>query len=319
MTDSNDELPLVTAIIPSYNRPKRTRRAIRSVVNQSYEQIELIVVDDNSTPPVEETICDEYTELTDFRLIVHEKNRGANAARNTGIEAASGEYIAFLDSDDEWTESKIEKQIIQFQSAKTTTGAVYTGVRQVNEDGETNSVDCPEKAGEITRNLLLWNFIGTFSCVMVRSSVFDSINQLDERFPSWQDWEFYLRISKEHDFGTVPEPLVVRHNDNTDQISSQYRQKCEQTFPLFREKFERLAASFGMLFTRKWRAYLSYHMALSAFRNQKYTEGRKWLCRSFRWYPLISSVYIHFFFALGGGWTYEKGRELKRRVIRITE
>jgi len=318
MTGNLSEKPLVTAIIPAYNRPKRTSRAIYSVINQSYEPIELIVIDDNSMPPIGDILRDGYKGLSDYQLIRHESNNGANAARNTGIESASGEYIAFLDSDDEWTKDKIRKQILQFQELGSATGIVYTGVKQVDEYGKTNSVDCPNETESMTKNLLLWNFIGTFSCVMARSSVFNTIGLLDERFPSWQDWEFYLRMSEEYDFGAVPEPLVIRHNGDNDQISSRYSQKRDKTFPMFYEKFEPLAENFGNLFVRKWKGYLAYHMARSAFRNQNYNEGRNWLFQSLRWYPMISSAYVHLLFALGGGQTYEIGRKIKRKIIRRT-
>lgn len=310
--------PLVTAIIPAYNRPERTKRAVKSVVDQSYEPIEVILVDDDSTPPLEDSVFPEHSSLTNSQIITHETNRGANAARNTGIDAASGEYLAFLDSDDEWAPDKIAKQVTKFYDSPATVGAVYTGVRQIDPNGKINSVSCPGIRGKVSKNLLLGNFIGTFSSLMVRSSVFETVDELDPQFPSWQDWEFYLRLSQEYEFEVVKEPLVNRHIDG-EQISDDFHRKQRETVPAFREKFEPLAASHGKLFRRKWRGYLAYHIARAALGNRLYIEGRQWLLQSIRWYPLIPHVYVHLLFSLLGGQTYEFARQVKRIVIRVLE
>jgi len=312
-TDSPSDL--VTAIIPAYDRPARTRRAIRSIVEQTYDPVELILVDDGSTPPLGERLDGEYAELWGYELLTHETNRGANAARNTGIEAASGEYLAFLDSDDEWAPEKMEEQIVRFQAVPDSVGAVYTGVRQVDENGETNAVKRPDTSGRITKRLLLRNFIGTFSCVMVRSSVFETVALLDERFPSWQDWEFYLRLSQHFEFEAVSDPLVTRHIEG-DQIGDAYRHKREETLPLFRDTFEPLAREYSPLFRRKWRGYLCYNLALSALTNGEYAEGRRLLIRGLRWYPAIPRAYAHLMFSLAGGGLYESVRGIKRAIAR---
>lgn len=310
--------PLVTAIIPAYERPRRTERAIQSVVDQSYSPIELIVVDDHSTPSLRDSISLEYESLYDFQLIEHDTNKGANAARNTGIKAASGEYIAFLDSDDKWKPEKIARQFSQFRDAPDSVGLVYTGVRQIDSAGRTNAMNYPEIEGAVPKQLLTDNFIGTFSCVMVRSSVFESIDYLDERFPSWQDWEFYLRLTQEYEVRAVPEPLVDRHNEG-DQISDDYQQKRDRTVPLFRKKFEPIARNHGWRFRRKWRGRIAYYLARSALGNGKHSEGRQWLLRALRWYPIIPGAYVHLLFLIGGGGTYERARIIKRNIVRLRE
>ena len=107
--------PTVSIIIPTYNRAHLIGRAIQSVLNQTYQNFEIIVVDDGSTDNTEEMIKEFQKHDKRIKYIRHEKNRGGAAARNTGIKVARGEYIAFQDSDDEWLPEKLEKQMDVFQ------------------------------------------------------------------------------------------------------------------------------------------------------------------------------------------------------------
>jgi len=107
--------PLVSVIIPAYNRAKTLQRAIESVLAQSYQNFEIIIVDDASTDLTAETIKDFLTPKT--RYFKHKNNKGPGAARNTGIKKSKGKFIAFLDSDDQWLPEKLEKQIEIFKKA----------------------------------------------------------------------------------------------------------------------------------------------------------------------------------------------------------
>ena len=120
------EKPTVSVIIPTYNRAKLLPRAIKSVLNQTFKDFEVIIVDDGSTDNTEEVINEFQKHNKRIKYIRHEKNKGAAAARNTGIKIAQGEYIAFQDSDDEWLPNKLEKQMEIFESAPAEIGVVYT-------------------------------------------------------------------------------------------------------------------------------------------------------------------------------------------------
>jgi len=106
--------PTVSVIIPTYNRAHLVGRSIQSVINQTYQDFEIIVVDDGSTDNTEDIIKEFQKKDKRIKHIKHNKNKGGSAARNTGIRAARGEYIAFLDSDDEWMPTKLEKQTSYF-------------------------------------------------------------------------------------------------------------------------------------------------------------------------------------------------------------
>jgi len=131
-------MPKISVISPTYNRAHLITRAVHSVLNQTYQDFEYIVVDDASTDNTEEVIKGFKDER--IKYIKHEKNRGPSAARNTGIKAAKGEYIGFLDSDDEWLPEQAEKQVSKFLESPDNVGVIYCGhVVISDETGEKDS------------------------------------------------------------------------------------------------------------------------------------------------------------------------------------
>jgi glycosyltransferase involved in cell wall biosynthesis len=197
---------LVSVIIPTYNRANTIVRAINSVLNQTYKKLEILVVDDASTENIEKIV----RNFTDDRIkyIRHPYNKGGGAARNTGITVSRGEYIAFLDSDDEWLPEKIEKQLNVFHKSTNSLGVVYTGFQYVNEYGQMNEQVIPKERGNISLKILEWNYVGTASTVLARSDFLKRINGFDETLPSCQDWDLYIRLSKICLFDFVAESLV---------------------------------------------------------------------------------------------------------------
>ncbi|WP_336330088.1 glycosyltransferase family 2 protein [Haloarcula sp. CGMCC 1.2071] len=113
-SDTNGENPLVSVVIPTYGRDEHLPAAIKSVLNQQYDRIELLVVDDGSPTPVATTLPEDILSDGRVKTIRHKENRGANVARNTGIQTSNGDYVAFLDDDDRWDETKIGKQVDTF-------------------------------------------------------------------------------------------------------------------------------------------------------------------------------------------------------------
>jgi len=198
--------PLVSIIIPTYNRARLLGRAIQSILNQTYPNFEIIVVDDCSSDNTENVVrsfCDER-----MRYIRHEKNKGAVAARNTGIKAARGEYIAFQDSDDEWLSEKLEKQVRAFKFGPSDLGVVYTSFWLIDSGRKTYfpSSDVKQTEGNLHQALLEANFIGT-STAVVRKECFEKTGMF-ENLPRLQEWDLWLRISKHYCFKHIDEPLV---------------------------------------------------------------------------------------------------------------
>jgi len=198
--------PLVSIVIPTYNRERLLNRAVKSVLNQTYTNFELIVVDDCSTDCTESVVKGFQDDR--IRYIRHERNQGAPTARNNGIKAANGDYIAFQDSDDVWLSTKLEKQVNAFNSGSSHIGVVYTSFWLINQDEKTlvPSSRVKHTEGKIHDTLLEMNFV-SMSSAIVRRECFEKVGMF-VKIPRFQDWELWLRISKYYYFKHLREPLV---------------------------------------------------------------------------------------------------------------
>jgi glycosyltransferase involved in cell wall biosynthesis len=189
--------PLVSAIVPTLDRPQLVERAVESVDAQTYPNIEIVVVDDSDyeekSPPSFEGI------ETDLRYLDGGSPKGLPTARNRGIDAASGDLFAFLDDDDVWEPEKTTKQVQFLQNEQvdlcTAWRYMVDGVGDVGFVAETD-ID-----GDLVRKLLCRNVVGPPSGVMVDRGVIETVGNFDERFLLWEDREWYLRVAREYDIG----------------------------------------------------------------------------------------------------------------------
>jgi glycosyltransferase involved in cell wall biosynthesis len=304
--------PLVSVVIPSYDRPAFVRRAVQCVLDQTYPNVECIVVDDHSPYPVEPMVADLPTHrLSGFHVLRHEENRGGNAARNTGIEAARGEFVAFLDDDDRWLPEKLEKQVAAFDRAGPEVGVVYTGAVVVDGDDEVVATYVRRARGDILPALVRGLTIRSFSRVLVRRDAIEAAGLPDERFPNWQDREWYIRLAAVSDFEPVPELLTVHTAADHVQITDGFEQKRDVALPLFLEKHRETAAVYGSIAERQFVSVLLWSTAWTGF-----TSGQRWdavrmLLRSLRAWPLSTTAYFLLGLALAGPRVYRTLRELK--------
>jgi GT2 family glycosyltransferase len=201
--------PTVSVVIPAYNRAAVVGRAIRSVFAQTFEDWELVVVDDGSTDDTHRVIASLSDART--RCVRHDHNRGQSAAQNTGINVSRGSYVAFLDSDDEWLPQKLAKVVDCFGALPEDVGLVYSGKKLVEETGRVVRIRKPTLQGDVYGNLLEWDFIGSCSRVVVRRSVLGLVGGFDERFVNCQDWDLWIRVSKVSRIAAVPDCLVIRY------------------------------------------------------------------------------------------------------------
>jgi len=217
--------PAVSVIIPAYNRAATVAQAIRSVIAQTYQDFEILVVDDCSTDDTHGAVA--AVKDPRVRYLRHDRNRGGSAARNTGIAASTGRYIAFLDSDDEWRPEKLAKQVERFEASPPRVGLVGTGQISVYDNGRTWERPLTI-SGDVRQTLLTYNVVGSASNGMIRRSVIDVVTGFDETLPSWQDIDLWLRIAEHFDIAIVPEYLTVIHehgsgNRITMNVASQIR------------------------------------------------------------------------------------------------
>jgi glycosyltransferase involved in cell wall biosynthesis len=213
----------VSVIIPTYNRADVLPRAIETALGQTLEDIEVIVVDDASTDDTA-AVVGRYDDprLTFLR---HETNKGASAARNKGIRAASGDYVALLDSDDEWAETKLERQVATLESRSDEWVAVYCGTTVITDEsasewrsrlvdllGRQGGTDRTEGGEELVKEVLLDRLhTSAGSTLLVRAAVVDRIDGFDESFDRFQDTEFLIRVLRQGKLAYVDEPLLRRY------------------------------------------------------------------------------------------------------------
>lgn len=306
--------PLVSVVVPTHGRPDFFRQALRSIGDQTYDPIELIVIDDASPEPVEPILDDIDTDRFDrVECLRHEENRGANAARNTGIDAASGQIIAFLDDDDRWLPTAVQRYVDAFVDGGQSVGVVTVGVRIVDEHGTQIGEALPSIEQDALGALLEGALVGSFSRFAVRADVIETAGPLDERLPCWQDWEIQFRLAFHCDFAAISEPLVVRTCGEHDQISDDFEQRRDVAYPMILERHRTaIRVKRGPRAERRFVALLSRSLAFSALETDRYREAFRYLFRSLRYDPYAPRTYLYMGLASGGPVTFGTARRIKR-------
>lgn len=312
------ETEMVSVVVPTYDRERLLVEAVESVLAQTYDPIELLVVDDGSPTPAQEVLEDvDLGAVADATIIRHDENCGGNAARNTGIGAASGGFVAFLDDDDYWLPTKLERQVRALRRAEDDVAAVFTGQQCVDGDGRVTNLTRPLPPGDFLTQLTRSGSFGQFSALLVRSDVFDAVGYLDERFPCLQDREFYFRLATEFSYETVPEPLTVRRIADHRQISDDYETKRDVGCPLLLAKHRPTIAANRPSQERHFLAGIHRLVATSALSNGYYKDAIRHSLLTLRYRPVYLQSYVFLLIALGGDWGVRVARLLKRSFNRL--
>ncbi|MWV65233.1 glycosyltransferase [Halorubrum sp. JWXQ-INN 858] len=307
------EAPLVSVVIPTYNRPKMVNEAIKSVLDQSYQNIEILVIDDASTKEIKFL----YDQNHNIYYKKFEKNQGANAARNWGIKNANGEYIAFLDDDDQWKKTKIEKQINKIHR-NDSVGVVYTGQEFVDGNGNTIKTFTPTVRGNIRRYLFSGGVIGGFSSVLVSHHLINSVGKPDPELPIMQDREWWIRLASDTSFESVPEPLVIRRFGEYDQIGDRHTELRDVAYPKIYEKHKNLAKSEGVRFQLRFKSMFLKRIGRSALYLGRYSEARRYLFKSIMYNPLSVGTILLFIISLGGSPLYRFAKYFRDKIRALT-
>ncbi|MFD1515775.1 glycosyltransferase family 2 protein [Halomarina rubra] len=307
----SDEAPLVSVVIPTYGRPEFLTEAVESVLDQTYDHIEVVVVDDCSPDPVEPQLAGVDPGDRSLRVVRHEENQGASAARTTGIEESTGEFVAFIDDDDVWLSEKVERQLAAFEDPDV--GVVTTGLRY-EVDGEVSHVMRPTLSGDATVELLYGEPFGTFSTLMARRSVVDVAGTPDDRFPCWQDREWPIRLSQHCAVASVSEPLAVHRMGDHGQITDDFETKRDVAYPLFVETFRPLAAEYGPRVERRLVSTRSNFVASAALKAGHYDDARRFAWQAIRADPTDHDGYVHLGLGLGGRRLFRTAQRAKRAL-----
>ncbi len=212
-------IPIVSVVIPTYNRRTKLKRAVDSVLNQTFKDIEVIIVDNASVDGTQELI--NGTKDQRIRYIRHDTNKGGPAARNTGIKNAKAPLIALLDDDDEWLPEKLAKQVDKFKQAPSNTGLIYASAEIYDESKQ--KIICVNPTGlrgQVYKRVLLGTIFGS-ATVLIKRECFEKVGVFDEDLSSCQDWDMWLRIAQFFDFDCVDE-VLARVNMHGEQISTDY-------------------------------------------------------------------------------------------------
>lgn len=197
--------PKISVVIGTYNRPQMLRRAVDSVLKQTFQDFEVIVVDDGMEERAGGIVAEYHDDR--IRYIQHEENKGCSASKNTGARNARGGVIAFLDDDDWWVPEKLEVQYNALQNTSSDVGFSFTAVLNVHENFEERT-HVPEGIADYhERALLVFNgfMAGT---LMVKRGVFYDVGYLDESYPSHTDIEWIIRVTKKYKGLGIDEPLL---------------------------------------------------------------------------------------------------------------
>jgi glycosyltransferase involved in cell wall biosynthesis len=206
--------PLVSVIIPTYNRGWIVKEAIDSVLEQDFHDYELIVVDDGSVDDTPAILNAYGKKIT----VLRQANQGVSAARNRGIAAASGRLIAFLDSDDLWLPRKLSTQV-EFFNDHPQAAISQTQERWIRNGVRVNPKQRHHKfSGMIFERSLALCLVSP-SAVMIKKSLFDSVGVFDESLPACEDYDLWLRISCRYPVHLIETPLIIKRGGHDDQLS----------------------------------------------------------------------------------------------------
>ncbi len=288
-------MPQVSVIIPAYNAEKTILATINSVLNQTYEDFELIVVDDGSTDKTVELV----KTISDPRMKVFSyPNGGTSVARNRGIEQASGDYLSFIDHDDMWVDDKLESQLAIFRE-QPDIGAVYSWTIHMQDYKESISLHPSSKStieGDVYLELLMYNFTESGSNILIRREVIDEIGGFTPNLDT-SDWEFCLRVAAKFKFGVSPRYHILYRrvigsmSYNLHRMEEATIQVWERAFTMDSPELDSLSSIELQDFKKKSLAIIYRYLASIALSKNvgvndlPYAQEKLWL--AFRLYPKI--------------------------------
>ena len=264
----------ISVIIPTHNRADILPRAIKSIQNQTRPVDEIIVVSDGSTDNTEEVVKALAEKDGRIRLIAYHPGHNGNYARNRGLEAATGEFIAFLDDDDEWLPRKTELQMELFEK-EPDVGLVYSSQNCIYTDSGITYQTQPMYRGDLSKRIFIRGEMGTPSQVMVRKSVLDETGPFDLELGALQDYDLWIRCCLVTQVDFVAEPCINYFNStSTNQVSAN-TEKYIHARLYIREKYREEIAKFGKEFETKIDTLVENRIAERCLRNGQRKDARR--------------------------------------------
>lgn len=298
--------PFVSVIIPNYNRADRIQKAVESVLAQTWNAYELIVVDDTSTDDSADIVRQFLSPQV--RLIVHPKNKGVAAAWNTGIRKAKYSWVALLDSDDTWQPEKLATQIEYCRSHPETTvlgtgyhlQGIYRTFRVIPNQHDTQY-----------RQILYKNILHPGTTFLVQKQIFERVGLFDESLRRGQDTDWVLRCAKSERIQVIPQPLATIH-----QHTGRSAAHLEQSRIALLEKYHTEYASFGKIFLRRKSANMWADVAYQYEREENRRKMRQYATKSIAAFPLQPlGIYLIWIDAVTGWQIKKRASALKSFLL----
>lgn len=296
---------LVSIIIPTHNRVAKLRRALLSIQKQTFNDFEVIIIDDASEDDTDKLV-EDFSKFLNIKYIKLDSRCGAAKARNAGIKKAEGLFIAFLDSDDEWVPYKLERQMSIFLKLPSYIGVIYSGL-SIIENGTEIRQKIPQGQARIKELIFYKNVIGPLSTGIVRRECFEKCGLFDECFPACQDWDLWIRIAQKYQFFLVKDSLV-RYHISPDSITGNYESRVvgyQMILNKYLNKFKMMKKAYGEI------EFIIGHYLMKSRRTCK---GLQALFHAAKIYPYKPILYLHILIALGGSACYNKAGLLFKRI-----
>ena len=204
----------ISVIIPTYNRKETLKRAIQSVLIQSYTPYEIIVIDDGSDDGTKEWLKDNFPNVK----YIYQMNSGVSSARNKGIKFARGDWIALLDSDDEWLPSKLKDQANEIES-NPAAKFLHTNEIWIRNGVRVNQMKKHKKYGGYIFEKCLDMCRISPSSVLIKKDIFDEIGMFDETLKVCEDYDLWLRFASKYQVHFLDQPLIKKYGGHSDQLS----------------------------------------------------------------------------------------------------
>lgn len=218
-------MPVISVIIPAYNAASTILETIDSVREQTFSDIEIIIINDGSTDQTLELL----STINDSRLkVISYENGGLSVARNRGISHARGEFLAFIDADDLWTPDKLQLQFEALQRHPEA-GVAYSWTHFMDEHGESFHSDKPIFfEGNVYGKLLVWNFIASGSNPLIKKQAIDSVGEFEPSVSGAADWDYWLRLAAHWPFAVVPKPQIFYRQSSSSMSSKvEFMEQCQ--------------------------------------------------------------------------------------------
>lgn len=298
MTQGPDGAPLVSLILTTYERPELAKQAVKSMADQTYENTEIIIVEDSGRKTIENWVRKKYEEITFIR---HDQNKGLAAARNTGIDAASGKYVAFLDDDDEWLPKKTKKQVTKAEDLlpNRNLGVIYCGIKDVFEHKSHIEIRLPKNNGNLKKEIVNKGARTLSSSYLFLKEAIDDAGEFDESLPSSIDHDIWMSLATAgYSVEIIKEPLVIKHHsDNREEITSNtekrivgVRKYTEKWKPVYQQWF---GEAEGKRYAKEYFTDVVGRLAVKKLFNLRFNDALRAIIAVVKYNPRYLPVFFY--------------------------